>query len=220
MNIAPFDLKSIETALQKYLFETPDPEESVRVLLENPQLLTDFVDNLFESLIEEAEENENLVKFYQARRLLLQTVKNSISKKNLALLHLIKQIELKKDKLAKRPSMGKHFEFQDILDKVQTWLEAPTREKGISILQQNPELLTDQPERMFSLLIDEAQQHGNEFFVRVLRTLSEFFRVIRLEVGANKTASEDELRQAVEYALEHTDFSVFVEGKQPAIFIA
>jgi hypothetical protein len=214
MSIAPFDLKSIETALQKYLFETPDPEESVRVLLENPQLLTDFVDNLFESLIEEAEENENLVKFYQARRLLLQTVKNSISKKNLALLLMIKQMESKKDKLAKP------FEFQDILDKVQTWLEAPTREKGINILQQNPELLTDQPERMFSLLIDEAQLHGNEFFVRVLRTLSEFFRVIRLEVGANKTASKDELRQAVEYALDHTDFSVFVEGKQPAIFIA
>jgi hypothetical protein len=214
MSIAPFDLKSIETALQKYLFETPDPEESVRVLLENPQLLTDFVDNLFESLIEEAEENENLVKFYQARRLLLQTVKNSISKENLALLLMIKQMDSKKEKLAKP------FEFQDILDKVQTWLEAPTREKGINILQQNPELLTDQPERMFSLLIDEAQQHGNEFFVRVLRTLSEFFRVIRLEVGANKTASKDKLRQAVEYALDHTDFSVFVEGKQPAIFIA
>jgi hypothetical protein len=214
MSIAPFDLKSIETALQKYLFETPDPEESVRVLLENPQLLTDFVDNLFESLIEEAEENENLVKFYQARRLLLQTVKNSISKENLALLLMIKQMDSKKEKLAKP------FEFQDILDKVQTWLEAPTREKGINILQQNPELLTDQPERMFSLLIDEAQLHGNEFFVRVLRTLSEFFRVIRLEVGANKTASKDELRQAVEYALDHTDFSVFVEGKQPAIFIA
>jgi hypothetical protein len=214
MSIAPFDLKSIETALQKYLFETPDPEESVRVLLENPQLLTDFVDNLFESLIEEAEENENLVKFYQARRLLLQTVKNSISKKNLALLLMIKQMDSKKEKLAKP------FEFQDILDKVQTWLEAPTREKGINILQQNPELLTDQPERMFSLLIDEAQLHGNEFFVRVLRTLSEFFRVIRLEVGANKTASKDKLRQAVEYALDHTDFSVFVEGKQPAIFIA
>lgn len=214
MSIAPFDLKSIETALQKYLFETPDPEESVRVLLENPQLLTDFVDNLFESLIEEAEENENLVKFYQARRLLLQTVKNSISKENLALLLMIKQMDSKKEKLAKP------FEFQDILDKVQTWLEAPTREKGINILQQNPELLTDQPERMFSLLIDEAQLHGNEFFVRVLRTLSEFFRVIRLEVGANKTASKDKLRQAVEYALDHTDFSVFVEGKQPAIFIA
>ncbi len=217
MNIAPFDLKSIETALQKYLFETPDPDESVRVLLENPQLLTDFVDNLFGALIEEAE-NENLVKFYQARRLLLQTVKDSISKKNLALLLMIKQIESKKEKLAK--TMGKPFEFQNILDKVQAWLEAPTREKGISILQQNPELLTDQPERMFSHLIDEAQQHGNDFFVRILRTLSEFFRVIRLEIGTNKTASKDELKQAVEYALEHTDFSVFIEGKQPAIFIA
>ncbi|TGO02885.1 hypothetical protein PN36_17395 [Candidatus Thiomargarita nelsonii] len=218
MNKPPFDLKSIETALQKYLFETPDPDESVRVLLENPQLLTDFVDKLFGSLIEEAAENENLVKFYQGRRLLLQTVKESISKKNLALLLMIKQIESKKEKLAK--TMGKPFEFQDILDKVQTWLEAPTREKGVSILQQNPELLTDQPERMFSHLIDEAQQHGNKFFVRILRTLSEFFRVIRLEVGANKTASKDELKKAVEYALDHTDFSVFVEGKQPAIFIA
>jgi len=158
--------------------------------------------------------NKNLDKFYQACRLLLQTVKNS--KKNIGLSHMIKQTKLKKKKLTKRPS----FEFQDILDKVQMWLEAPTREKGIGILQQNPELLTDQPERMFSVLIDEAHQHGNEFFVRVLRTISEFFRVVRLEIGNNKTASKDELRRAVEYALDHTDFSVFTEGKRPAIFIA
>jgi hypothetical protein len=152
--------------------------------------------------------------------MLLQAVMDSISKKDLALLHLIKQIQSKKEQLAKHQALEKHFEFQDILDKVHAWLEAPTREKSITVLQQHPELLTDQAERMFSVLIDDAHQHGNEFFVRVLRTLSEIFRMIRLELGENKGASRDELRQAVEHALDQTDFSVFVEGKKPATFLA
>jgi hypothetical protein len=226
MKLNPNDLKSIELALQKYLFESPEPEEGVTVLLQNPQLFTDFVDSLFDSLIKDAlaEENEEFVKFYQVRRLLLQTVKKSISKKELALLHMIKQIRSKRDIIAKHPLLAttKPFEFQNILDNVQAWLEAPTRDKGVSILQQHPELLTDQPERMFSVLIDDARQQGNDFFVRVLRTLGEFFRVMRLEMGEQKvaTASRDELKQIMEYALDHTDFSVFVDGKKPAVFIA
>lgn len=222
MNLEQFELKSIETALQKFLFETEEPEEALTVLLQNPQLLSDFVDSLFDSLIENArlEKNEELVKFYHDRRMLLQAVRDSISKKDLALLHLIKQIQSKKEHLAKHRALEKPFEFQDILDKVYAWLEAPTREKSISVLQQHPELLTDQAERMFSVLIDNAHQRGNEFFVRVLRTLSEIFRVIRLELGDNKGASRDELKQAVEHALDQTDFSIFVEGKKPAIFLA
>ncbi len=222
MDTKPEDLKNIEVALRKYLFESPDPEENLAVLLQNPQLLTNFVDNLFDSLIESArqEEDEPLIKLYQGRRMLLQAVRNSLSKKDVALLHLIKQ--LKRNILTKTPSSGKPFEFQEILDKVQIWLKAPTREKGIKVLQEYPELLTDQPERMFSVLIENARQQGNDFFVRVLRTLSQIFRVIRLELGekSGATASIDELKQAVAQALDHADFSVFVEGKQPAVFIA
>ena len=48
MNTQPFDLKTIEPALRKFLFESPTLEDGLVVVLQIPQLLTNFVDNLFE----------------------------------------------------------------------------------------------------------------------------------------------------------------------------
>ncbi len=226
-NLEPFDLKNIESALRQFLFETSNVEEGVTLLLRNPQLLTDFIENLFESLIKDArfENNEELAQFYKSRQILLQVVRNSLSKKDIVFLHVVRQLLLKKEILTQHPDLiklDKPFEFQEILDKVQTWLKAPTREKSIHLLQQYPELLTDQPERMFCFLIDEAHRHGNEFFVRVLRTISEFFRIMRLALGEKDVASvsKDELREVVKQALDQTDFSVFIEGKQRVTFLA
>lgn len=216
------DLKSIQSALQQYLFEAPDAEESVAVLLQHPLLLSDFADSLFESLIKDAREegSEDLAKFYHGRHLLLRAVKDSLSKKNLALLRLIEEIKLNKNDLAKIPS-NKSFEFQDLLGKVQAWLKAPTREKGIKVLQQNPELLTDQPERMFNVLMDDARQQGNEFFLDVLRAQSEFFRILRLELGEKTAvASKDDLKRAVEYALDNIEFPIFMKDNKPSTFLA
>jgi len=221
------ELKSIESALKKYLFETPNPDDSLTVLLQNPQLLTDFVDELLDSLIEEAEkENESeLAKHYLARQILLQAVRNSLSKKELALLIAIKQTVLRNENRAKRLSSvmenTEPFDFKNLFDNVLMWLEASTRDKGITVLEEYPDLLTDKTEKMFTFLIDEAHQHGNRFFEQILRTLSEFFRILRLELGEkNVSSSRNELIEAVESALKNTDFSIFRKGKQQVIFIA
>ena len=101
------------------------------------------------------------------------------------------------------------------------WLDASTQDKGITVLEEYPDLLTDKAEKMFTFLIDEAHQYGNNFFEQILRTLSEFFRILRLELGEKTVEhSRKELREAIELALEKTDFSIFRKGKQSVIFIA
>ncbi len=171
MNKEVFDLDSIESALQKFLFETPTPEEGLMVVLQNPQLLTRFVDNLFESLIKEAQslENADLAKFYKGRRMLLQALKQALSSKDIALLYAAKLIQSKKGtKQAPLAAGTEFFDFQETLAKLLVWLKAPTLEQGVNILQEYPELLTDRPVKMFGWLMDEARKHGDELFVQTL----------------------------------------------------
>jgi hypothetical protein len=221
------ELKRIESALKKYLFKSRNADESLTVLLQNPQLLTNFVDNLLDSLIEEAkkEQDSELAKYYLARQMLLQVVRNSLSKKELALLTAIKQTVDRKNNIAKHLASvmdnEEPFDLTEILNKVLKWLEASTQDNGINVLEEFPDLLTDKTEKMFAFMIDEAHQHGNTFFEQILRSLSQFFRILRLELGEkNVELSRNELGEAIEYALENTDFSIFRKGKQSVIFIA
>ncbi|OQY51600.1 MAG: hypothetical protein DRR08_14190 [Candidatus Parabeggiatoa sp. nov. 2] len=224
MNKEVFDLDSIESALQKFLFETPTPEEGLMVVLQNPQLLTRFVDNLFESLIKEAQslENADLAKFYKGRRMLLQALKQALSSKDIALLYAAKLIQSKKGtKQAPLAAGTEFFDFQETLAKLLVWLKAPTLEQGVNILQEYPELLTDRPVKMFGWLMDEARKHGDELFVQTLKTLREFFQLVRLALMEKEqaTASKDEITQAVKHALKQTDFSAF-QKKQEFSFLA
>ncbi len=221
------EFNSIKSALKKYLFESKDFDESLTILLQNPQLLTDFVDELFDSLIEESKKNNDseLVKHYSVRQILFKTVKNSLSKKDIALLTAIKHTRDRNEKTAKRLSKvmkdTEPFDLMTLFQKVLMWLDASSRDKGISVLEKYPDLLTDKAEKMFTFMIDEAHQHGNRFFEQILRSLSEFFRILRLELGNKPVGySRKELIEAVEYAMEKTDFSIFKKGKQPVIFIA
>jgi len=221
------DLNSIKLALKEYLFFSPNTDDSLTILLQNPQLLTDFVDQLFESLIQDAKKEKEfeLVTHYQNRRIFLQAVKKSLSKKEIALLIVIKQAALRKDNIAKRLSKvmenTEPFDLMKHFGNVLKWLEASTEDKGFTVLDKYPDLLTDKTEKMFTFLIDEANQQGNNFFEQILRTLSEFFRILRLELGEQNVGfSKSELIDALEYAWDKTDFSIFKEGKQPVIFIA
>jgi hypothetical protein len=228
MNQEPQNLESIQNALEQFLFQAPTPEEGLRVLIDNPQLLTEFVDSLFELLIQDAREQDNqeLFEFFTGRHLLLQAVRDALSQKDIALLVAIRQLLRLKSGLAHNALEGETnkelLDFQEIMLKVLTWLKTPTLEKGISLLQQNPELLTDRSVKMFGWLIEEAAKHGDEVFVDIIKTLREFLQSLRIAlIDKNMTTvSKNELRQAVEEALAHTDFSVFNIQPEPAIFLA
>ncbi len=226
-NLSQNDINSIKSAFKEYLFFTPNADDSLTVLLKNPQLLTDFIDELFESLIKEAqkEKKSELVTHYQNRRIFLQTVKNSLSKKEIALLTAVKQTIDRKENTAKLLSRvmenTEPFDLKELFNKVLKWLDASTQDKGIIVLEKYPDLLTDKTEKMFTFLIDEANQQGNKFFAQILRTLSEFFRILRLELGNQHVGvSQSKLIDALESAWEKTDFSIFIKGKQQVIFIA
>ncbi len=226
MNQEPDDLESIQTALQQFLFQAPTPEEGLQILIDNPELLTDFVDSLFELLIADAreQENEELLEFFTGRHLLLEAVKEAISQKDIALLVAIRQLLL--NGLAKNTleaDESKEFlDFQDIMVKVLAWLKKPTLEKGISLLEQYPELLTDRPVRLFGWLIEEAGKHGDEVFVNIIKTLREFLQTLRIALidKNSTTVSKNDLSQAIKEALEYTDFSAFTLQPEPAIFLA
>ncbi|RKZ46386.1 MAG: hypothetical protein DRR16_24855 [Candidatus Parabeggiatoa sp. nov. 3] len=228
MNQEPDDLESIQTALQDFLFQAPTPEDGLSVLIDNPQLLSDFVDSLFELLIADAreQENEELLQFFTGRHLLLQAVKDALSQKDIALLVAIRQLLLLKNGLATNTleaDEGKELlDFQDIMVKVLAWLKKPTIEMGISLLEQYPELLTDRPVRLFGWLIEEAGKHGDKVFVDIIKTLREFLQTLRIAlIDKNRTSvSKNDLSQAIKEALEYTDFSAFSIQPEPAIFLA
>jgi len=226
MNQEPDDLESIQTALQDFLFQAPTPEDGLSVLIDNPQLLSDFVDSLFELLIADAreQENEELLQFFTGRHLLLQAVKDALSQKDIALLVAIRQLLLLKNGLATNTleaDEGKELlDFQDIMVKVLAWLKKPTIEMGISLLEQYPELLTDRP--VIGWLIEEAGKHGDKVFVDIIKTLREFLQTLRIAlIDKNRTSvSKNDLSQAIKEALEYTDFSAFSIQPEPAIFLA
>lgn len=228
MNTEQFDLKQIELALRKFLFESPTPEKALVVVLQNPLLLTNFVDNLFESLIKDAKSrgNEELVKLYRGHHTLLQAIRQALSKKDIALLFAAKQILAKKDianaSLISMTIPESLEDFQEIIAKMLVWLKAPTLEQGINILQQHPELLTEQPIKVFGWFIEEACKQGDEVFVQLLRTLREFFQSVRVALidKDSATISTEELTQAVKQALVQTDFSAFTEKRQAATLLA
>jgi hypothetical protein len=222
MNKELVDLKSLEPALQSFLFESSTPEEGLMVILQNPQLLTDFVETLFASLIDDAKQdgNDELVDFYSGRLMLLQTVREVLSKKDATLLHIAKLMLSKKEDFkedSKTDSSSKTtewFDFQDIMVKTLVWLKAPTLEQGVKILRRYPELLTDKPIRMLSFLMEEAHNRGDEMFVQVLKTLREFFQSLRLNLIDKKGATTEELKKAVKQALTQTDFSTFTDRQE------
>ncbi|HIE02933.1 MAG TPA: hypothetical protein EYP59_22070 [Thiotrichaceae bacterium] len=228
MNQEPQDLESIQTALQQFLFQAPTPEEGLQILIDNPELLTDFVDSLFELLIADAreQENEELLEFFTGRHLLLEAVKEAISQKDIALLVAIRQLLLLKNGLATNTleaDESKEFlDFQDIMVKVLAWLKKPSLEMGISLLEQYPELLTDRPVRLFGWLIEEAGKHGDKVFVDIIKTLREFLQTLRIALidKNSTTVSKNDLSQAIKEALEYTDFSAFTLQPEPAIFLA
>jgi hypothetical protein len=232
MNKELLDLESLEPALQKFLFESPTPEEGLMVVLQNPQLLTHFVDTLFISLINDAKTdgNDELMKLYRGRRILLQAVKKVLSKKDIALLHSIRVMLLESDESTSQKEYSLNTDdskddpefttFQEIMVKILVWLKAPTLEQGINILHRYPELLTDKPIRMFSWLMEEAHKHGDEMFVQVLKTLREFFQTIRLTLMDKQDITTEEIRDAVKQALMQIDFSILTDDQEDYTFLA
>ncbi len=226
MNQDKSDIQMIEQPLRKLLFESHTPEEGITIILQHPQLLSKFVDNLFVSLINSASKkgNEDLVKLYRGRQMLLQTVKEGLSNKDLALLYAVKQLLSKKDRsansVAKNVDNKEVFELPEIMLKLLAWLKAPTLEQGVKVLQQHPELLTDKPIKLFGLLMDESHKRGDEMFVQVLKALREFFQTVRMLLMDKKDAiaSQAEITQAVKKALAKTDFSTLLKKQEFSFF--
>lgn len=180
MNSERFDLKNLEPALRKFLFETSTPEDGLVVIFQHPQLLTDLVDTLFDSLIRHAHQqgNERLVKLFRGRHLLLQAARKTflnaprVTGKTLSL------------------------DFETMTTKLQLWLNATSLEEEVIILQQHPELLTDQLEIFLNFLM--TQQH-HQPMLSTLHTCRRLFREIRRHLEGN--LSQTDIQQALHKAI-------------------
>ncbi|MCK5876135.1 MAG: hypothetical protein KAG43_00755 [Candidatus Marithrix sp.] len=219
------DLEEIEVALQKFLFDSSIPEDDFKTILQNPQLFTKFVDDLLESLIQEADEKDNseLAKFYRNRRSFLKVCKQALSsQKEIALLHVIKQALSKRNiSLPNLLSVANNefSDFQQILIQVLMWLKKPTIDNGVVVLQQNPELLTDKPIKLLGWIMNESSEYGNDIFIQILKIIREFLQTIRITLLDKKETSTDDIRIAIQQAKELTDFSILIK-KQPAVLLA
>jgi hypothetical protein len=211
-NDYPFVLQEVESALEEFLFNAHTPDDGIKVLLKNPNLITGFIEDIFDDLITDADnDGDNLLKdFYSSRLQLLHIVKSKLSKKDIILLHTAKQ-------LAKQVLIEN--DFKEIFSKILKWLRTPTLEKRIKMLQKNPELLTDKTDKFFTLLIERANSSGELVSVKMLRNLNEIFRTLRLDLN-HKTDNIEDIKAAIELSLDKTDFSIFTEGYQSVYFVA
>jgi len=208
----PVTLQEVESALEEFLFNARTPDDGITVLLKNPNLITSFIEDIFNDLITDADnEGDNILKdFYKSRLELLHILKSKLSKNDIILLHTAKQ--LTKQVLIENDS-------KEIFSKILKWLRTPTLENRIKILQKNPELLTDKTEKFFTNLIERANSSGELMSVKILRSLNEIFRMLRLDLN-NKTDNIEDIKAAIELSLDKTDFSIFTEGYQSVYFVA
>ncbi|WP_069470939.1 queuosine salvage family protein [Candidatus Marithrix sp. Canyon 246] len=208
----PVALQEVESALEEFLFNAQTPDDGITVLLKNPNLITSFIEEIFDDLIADADnEGDNILKdFYKSRLELLHILKSKLSKQDIILLHTAKQ--LTKQVLIENDS-------KEIFSKIVKWLRTPTLEKRIKILQKNPELLTDKTEKFFTNLIERANSSGELMSVKILRSINEIFRMLRLDLN-NKTDNIEDIKAAIELSLDKTDFSIFTEGYQSVYFVA
>lgn len=211
-NDYPFVLQEVELELEEFLFNAPTTDDGIRVLFKNPDLISTFVEDIFNDLITDADnDGDNILKdFYTSRLKLLHIVKSKLSKQDIILLHTAKQ--LTKQILIEN-------DFKDMFSKILKWLRTPGLEKRIKILQKNPELLTDKTDKFFTMLIERANSSGELMSVKILRSLNEIFRMLRLDLN-NKTDNIEDIKAAIKLSLDKTDFSIFTEGYQSVYFVA
>ncbi|MDM8564375.1 hypothetical protein QUF74_01835 [Candidatus Halobeggiatoa sp. HSG11] len=219
------DLEKIETALHEFLFDSSIPEDGFKIALQNPQLLTEFVDDLLKSLIQDADEEDNLelATFYRNRRNFLNMCKQIMSsQKEILLLHVVRQALSKRNiSLQTLFSVAddEFSNFQQVLIQVLIWLKNPTIDKGVVVLQQNPELLTDKPIKLLGWMMNEAGGYGSDIFIQILKIIREFLQTIRITLLDKEDASTDDVEVAIRKALKTTDFSILIK-KRPTVLLA
>lgn len=184
MNSETFDLKNLEPVLRKFLFETSSPEDGLMVIFQHPQLLTDLVDTLFDSLIRHAHQqgNDRLVKLFKGRHLLLQAARKTL---------------LSSPQLTDTPYS---VDFKKMMAKLQRWLSASSLAEEALVLQEHPELLSDQMEIFLNLMMT---QQTHQQVLSMLHTYKILFREIRRHLPEKENLSQEEIQQALNKAMTY-----------------
>lgn len=198
MNSETFDLKNLEPVLRKFLFETSSPEDGLVVIFQHPQLLTDLVDTLFDSLICHAHQqgNERLVKLFKGRHLLLQAARKTL---------------LSSPQATYTPCS---IDVKKMMAKLQSWLAASSLEEEVLVLQEHPELLSEQLEIFLHLMMT---QQTHQPVISMLHIYKILFREIRRYLPEKESLSQGEIRQALNKAMTHLQTKI---KKHTTLFIA
>ncbi len=71
------------------------------------------------------------------------------------------------------------------------FIQTATMEDAVQILQQHPELLSDQADLLFSSIIHSARQEGHEVTAQALDERRNFIRSVRQEIEEQKKQTDD-----------------------------
>jgi 2-oxo-4-hydroxy-4-carboxy--5-ureidoimidazoline (OHCU) decarboxylase len=155
-------VKLINTTLLQ-LLQVQSSEEARSLLQQHPELLTDEADALLGFYIEAAREqcNEEAVQLLNSHREGLQLIRSRLQES---------------PQPATPEPDSEPFDF--LKTALLQFVQAKTPEETTSILQQHPELLTDEADALFDPYIEKAREHGDkkavEFFSSHRETLQRF----------------------------------------------
>jgi hypothetical protein len=72
------------------------------------------------------------------------------------------------------------FDYQTVKTAILQLLNISTPEEALTLIQQRPELRTDQAVELLELLINQAQEQGKHNFINVLSGLKTLIQQIKL----------------------------------------
>jgi CHAT domain-containing protein len=197
MSTEQIDFEGLGAALQK-LFAVKTPEEGIAILQQHPELLSEEADMMLDKLIHHAREqgNDDEAQLFSHARELLQSLRQAIAEAQ----------------GNERNDMPEQIDFDALWATFQKLFAANTREESTNILQQHPELLSEDADMMLDNLIHHAREQGNDDDIQLFSHIRELLQSIRQQENQDNNIQPVMSTEQIDYQAIPVAFWSFIDA--------
>jgi CHAT domain-containing protein/tetratricopeptide (TPR) repeat protein len=184
MSTEQIDFEGLGAALQK-LFAVKTPEEGIAILQQHPELLSEEADMMLDKLIHHAREqgNDDEAQLFSHARELLQSLRQAIAEAQ----------------GNERNDMPEQIDFEGLWAALEKLFAIKTPEEGIVILQQHPELLSEEADMMLDNLIHHAREQGNDDDAQLFSHLREMLQSFREAIAEAQGNERNDMPEQIDF---------------------